>query len=112
MADGSVNIRPNARLDECPLQQVNLGLPSPLNQRLNALVDMLYEERTTKRELVGALILAAPEDPTQLSSMIHSYRRARACDAGLSVSNAGGSQVKVLALHRGKPGPRSRRKPG
>ena len=63
--------------DAEPLR-VGASIPQPLDTRLDALVRTAERagERTNRRELVAALILATPTAPTELADLLHRYRRA------------------------------------
>ena len=102
-------IDPLTRLRDCPQRAVAVDLATPLSERLDALLGILDEEgeRTSRREIVSALILAAPEDGASLAESIKQYRRALARDAAVA-----GDAAEVLELRRPRPGPRPRRAEG
>lgn len=106
MADSNVVVSPEARLRTCPERQITLALPGPLNERLDRLVELADEEgaRTNWKELVAALLLAAPEAPAALAESVLTFRKARARDAAVS-----GDLGAILAMGRHQPGPRPRR---
>lgn len=65
-------------LRDCPVDQVSTYLPTPLDKRLALLVDKLNElgQRTSRRELIAALILDCPEHDEELWEVVRHFRRA------------------------------------
>jgi len=88
-----VAIKPTARLRNCPEDQIGVSIPRPLNARLDALVFQANEsgENTSRKELLAALLLAAPESD-ELVALVRAYRTAVAKDAALE----GQPAAKVL----------------
>jgi hypothetical protein len=78
----------------------------PLSQRLDELVGTVESagQRAFRKDVVAALIFAAPEDPDELAGLLVRYRKATAGDAALRGRDA----ATVLSLARPKPGRRSR----
>src|SRR5947209_15701904 len=68
------------RLLEASPKPLGQRVPEPLHVRLLDLCDLVYEagatRRPTKAEMLGALILAAPDDPGLLSELLERYGRA------------------------------------
>lgn len=95
---------PLADLDE---RSVGLALAVPLSERLDALVRLVEVsgDRTSRKELIAALILAAPPDGEDLAGYVRVYRKALARHALLDPDNA--PDHMVLEVRR--PGPRRRR---
>lgn len=93
-------------LHKCPESTVGLQLPIPLSSRVDDLVALAEQasERTTRKEVIAALIYAAPTDQTALSKVIHRYREARARDALV-----GDYTASRISLPSHKPGPRRRK---
>jgi hypothetical protein len=88
-------------------RQSNFALPTPLDERINALIELLELEtgdRISRKELVGALVLAAPTSVGALQQLLTHYRLALA-EAAL---------IPGFPPVDGKrrPGPRPRRKHG
>lgn len=81
----SARIDPKTKLPRCPTAGTSMHLPIPINDRLNALVDLADEtvQPTSKKEIVSALILKAPHD-AKLVDLLVGYRSASARDAILS----------------------------
>jgi hypothetical protein len=72
------------RIRDWPEVATNIGLRRPIEWRLQQLLDRLddeAQERTSRRELISALILAAPESGASLSRLIKRYRAATARQA-------------------------------
>ena len=81
--------------------------PVALHHRVDQLVELAegVGERTSRKELVAALVLASPTDGNELSDMLRTYRTALTRDALLNVP----SSENVVELRRRGPGPRSRK---
>jgi hypothetical protein len=77
--------RPDDSLPEAAAFQISFVIPGPLSARLDALVNRAYEagERTNRKELLAALILAAPEGEERLRRLLRRYRTAAVADAFL-----------------------------
>jgi hypothetical protein len=101
------DIEPSDLLRETVERSIGVTVPVPLSQRLDRLVLRAEEAgaRVYRKDLVAALILAAPESPAELLALFTRYRQARAVDAALADDKAG----EVLRLERAKPGRRPRR---
>jgi hypothetical protein len=100
-------IQPDRLLRDCPEDQIGISIPTPLNARLDSLVERADRvgELTSRKELLAALLLAAPDEGHALSMLIRTYRTARAADAVPS----GIDPADVLRERERKPGPRTRR---
>ena len=81
--------------------------PVALHHRVDQLVEVAERigERTSRKEVVAALVLAAPTAGNELSELLRSYRTALTRDALLNVP----SGENVVELRRRGPGPRSRK---
>jgi hypothetical protein len=101
-----LKIDPNTPLASCPEVPVGTNLPGPINERLDLLITRANEHgaRTTRKEALAALILAAPEERQRLFDLIVAFRRANAGSAGLRDSDPG----QVLEFRRHPRGPRKR----
>ena len=84
---------------------VGLSLPLPVSRRLDLLLDRLEEDgaRAYRKDLIGALILAAPEATGEPDDLVRRYRRALARDA-----RVGRDPASVLDPSRPRPGRRPR----
>ena len=97
----------DARLTE--QRECNLGVlvPIPVSERLEMLTELLYREghgRVPRKELVGALLLAATDDPEELATVVRRYRTSSVRDALVG----DGPADNVVTLPRRAPGPRPR----
>ena len=110
MADNPApEVTPDDLLRDCPDDKVGTYLPFPLNQRLDALLGRLEPVGTiaSRKELLAALILEAPDQIEALEELIHRYRSATVKDAvpnGLDASH-------FLKRHQRKRGRRRYRGP-
>lgn len=95
------------RLSDCEETSAAVEWAIPLHHRVDQLVTLAEDsgERTTRKELVAALVLAAPEDADELSRLLRAYRTSLARDALLAVPHG----ENVIELPRRGPGPRSRK---
>jgi hypothetical protein len=102
------NISADTPLRDCPESRVGIALPAPISQRVDDLVELAegVGERTTRKELLGSLILAAPARGQDLAATLKSYRLAMARD---TLVDAGTGEATIRMPHR-RPGPRPRRK--
>ena len=109
MAKSNVEFSPEARLVACDERQITIGMPGPLNERLDRLVQLADEEgaRTNRKELLAALVLGASPSPQLLADAVVTLRKAKAGDAAVS-----GDLGAVLAFKQHRPGPRPRRRIG
>jgi len=101
-------IRSDAPLHDAPEEGIGLTIPAPLSDRINALVDLVDAagERTSRKELIAALILAARPISDELASALRTYRQASVGDASLEAKRA----TESFQLVPRKPGPRPRRR--
>lgn len=94
-------------LRSCPERNVGMALCDPISDRLDRLVALAEGsfDRTSRKELLASLILAAPTDGTALVEMLRAYRQSTAEQAGLDEGSAGA----LLTMSDRRPGPRPRR---
>src|SRR5438067_13805257 len=99
-------ISADTRLNDCPERSIGISLPVPLSDRVDGLVAIVTEagDRTTRKELLGAILLATEPEAEGLATALRAYRRATVRDAVLDPQTGG----QVL-LRPSKPGPRPRR---
>ncbi len=99
-------INADTPLRKSPECTVGLQLPIPLSVRVDDLVTLAEQasERTSRKEVIAALIYAAPTDQATLSRIIRCYREARARDAPI-----GDCTASRISLPSHKPGPRRRK---
>lgn len=101
-------IRADTPLRDCPESRVGIALPAPISQRVDDLVELAEGagERTTRKELLGALILAAPTRGQDLAATLKTYRLATARDT----RGDGVAEGPTMPLPHRRPGPRPRKK--
>jgi hypothetical protein len=82
--DGPID--PKTPLGQCRQAQVNVGLPAPLNERIEELVRLANAAGAdaTRKQVIAALVLAASTDPRMLLKQVIGYRTAHAEDAAVS----------------------------
>src|SRR5437899_2889722 len=99
---------PDARLQDAPDAQIGVSIPAPLSARLDGLVERAREagDPTSRKELLAALILGAPDSGDKLSKSLRRFRLARIEEALLP-----GQDISA-AVERRPPGPRPRRRTG
>ena len=97
------------KLIEAEETNAAIDWPVALHHRVDQLVSLAVSEgeRTTRKELVAALVLAAPESGEELSLLLRTYRKAVARDALMNLDQG----ENVVELRRLGPGPRVRRTP-
>jgi hypothetical protein len=95
-------------LRDVPEEGIGVTVPAPLSDRINALIDLLDAagERTSRKELIAALIFAAPPLTEELADTLRAYRRASVRDALVEPDRAG----DTVQLSPRRPGPRPRRR--
>lgn len=86
---------------------VGLALSSLISARLDALVKLVEGDgvRTSRKELVAALLLAAVPDGEELGDLIRAYRKGLARDAFIGPDYS----FDHVTLETRRPGPRRRR---
>jgi hypothetical protein len=94
-------------LPSCPERSVGLSLPVPINARIDMLVELAEQagERTSRKEIVAACILASPDGAEELVRLLRAYRRSPAD----STYPAGPKLFDVLEPQAVRPGRRPRR---
>lgn len=97
----------DASLRACEDYSVGLSLSGPISDRLDALVALTEAagERTTRKELIASLVLAAPAKGEALATVLKRYRQA---SVGEALLRAPSTRRTVHSSTR-KPGPRPRR---
>jgi hypothetical protein len=80
-------------------------MPLPISARLDLLVALAEQagERTSRKEVVAACILGAPDGAEELVRWLRIYRRSPADSV-----YASGSRLEDFELGRARPGPRPR----
>jgi hypothetical protein len=107
MTPDEFELDPELPLRKAPERAIGVYIPTPLSKRLDLLVELLERAgiRAFRKDLVAALILAAPESEDDLSRLVISYRKAASREAALGENGA----AQVLELRPDKPGRRPRR---
>lgn len=97
----------NRLLRASEARQSCITLPVLVSNRLDRLVERVEREgiQTSRKDLIAALILAAPEDSKALLDLSLRYGKATTKDAALRDEPEG----TVVSLERRKPGRRPRR---
>jgi hypothetical protein len=87
-------------------RSVGLSLPVPINARIDLLVELAEQagERTSRKEIVAACILGAPDGAEELVRWLRIYRGSPAD----STYTSGAKLGDVLELRPARPGPRPR----
>lgn len=95
-------------LSECPDRQLGFRWPVALDQRLDQLVERAggVGEKTNRRDLLAALLLAADHDGAHLSALVRKFRLATVGDAVLV--EPGDESADVIEFRHHSPGPRTR----
>jgi hypothetical protein len=103
---GNDDVDPVRALRETQERSIGVSVPILLSQRLDELVRLTETAgaRLYRKDLVAALLLAAPEDPEELLQLFLRYRKATAAEAAIGDATEG----TVLKLERPKPGRRPR----
>jgi hypothetical protein len=102
-----MKLRRDAALTSSPEFRIGVGVPAPLTGRLDGLVELADEEgaKTSRKELLGALLLAAPTDGKRLAGLVRDYRMANVAEAVIPDQ----PEARFLEPDRPAPGPRPRR---
>jgi hypothetical protein len=106
MSEQRAQIPPQTPLPSCPERPVGLSLPVPINARLDLLVRLAEQagERTSRKEIIAACILGAPDRADEIVRWLRIYRKSPAD----SVYTSGPKLEDVLELQPARPGPRPR----
>ncbi len=106
MSEQGAQIPAQTPLPSCPERSVGLSLPAPINVRIDLLVQLAEQagERTSRKEIVAACILGAPDGAEELVRWLRIYRSSPA----ESVYTSGPKLADVLELKPAPPGPRPR----
>ena len=93
---------------DSPIGGVGVVLPAVISDRLDSLVVLVEDagERTSRKELMAALILERSAVGEDLATMLRRYRRAAVRDALVRAH----PDAKSILLAARQPGPRRRRR--
>lgn len=102
---GGMSLDADSRVVDHMDRQVSLGWPPPVDVRLDRLLDQARRagERTSRKELVAALVATCHPTDAQLGNMIKRYRRLKVREI-MPVPEG----ENVVPLKRQPPGPRTR----
>jgi hypothetical protein len=77
---------PGELLSTAAAYRIGMIIASPLAGRIDLLVELVNSagQRTTRKELIAAAILAAPLDETRLARQLHTYWHATAADTAIA----------------------------
>jgi hypothetical protein len=102
-----VKLRRDAPLHRSREFRIGVGVPAPLSARLDGLVELADQEgaRTSRKELLAAVLLAAPAEGRSLAGLVRDYRMANVGEAVID----GQPEERFLEPDRPAPGPRPRR---
>jgi hypothetical protein len=75
MVERKTQIPPQTPLPCCPERSVGLSLPVPITARIDLLVELAEQasERTSRKEIVAACILGAPDGADELVRWLRIY---------------------------------------
>lgn len=106
MVQREVYFRAEQRLDRCEAKGAAITWPIPLDGLLDRLVAAADEagQKTTRKELAAALLLAAPRDGQPLANLVTEYRKATVAHV-LSEAVSGEDPIPFQIQ---RPGPRPR----
>jgi len=92
---------------ECEKWPTNIIWPAPIDVRLNALVDRAIQagepDTLSRSELLAALVLAAPSEGEELTTILRTYRKAKVAQCMTAGSTSNGN---VITLEARRPGRR------
>jgi hypothetical protein len=85
---------------DCPTRATSMNLPIAALTRLDVMAREARRARTSRNELLAALIAAAPLESDELEAIVTTYRRLRIADVLPGETDAGDSVVVPMR----KPG--------
>lgn len=99
-----IELNPLAKADSAPKRNCGVQWALPVDARLDALVESAHSagEKTTRRELLSAIVCAVQDDAEELGRILRSYRLKTVAEV---VGQQPGSD-NVIAIQRHRPGPR------
>lgn len=104
MAGRDTPLDADARVIDCPDKQAAISWPLPVDAKLDRLLEAARDagERTSRREILAALVAGAEFTGDQLGEALRAYRRSHVRDL-LDVPKGG----TVIPIRRHAPGPRT-----
>jgi hypothetical protein len=106
MSPNRISLDADGRIVEFPEKQAALAWPLPVEVRLEMLLEQARSagERTSRKELVAALVATCDKTDVQLSEMLRLYRTLKVREI-LPMPDG----QNVVPFEPKKPGPRARR---
>jgi hypothetical protein len=100
-----LQLRPKDLLCRQPERPLGVHVPVPLSARVDELVDLveLAGERTSRKEMVAAILHSTPAEGRKLKRLLQAFRQATVEDAVIGDGVVQGNVVR-FPIHR--PGPR------
>ncbi len=107
MVERRLSFARDERLVRCEAKGASIAWPIPLDNLVDRLVELSDEfgQPTSRKELVAAIVLAAPRDGEALSELLLAYRRASVADVGAKSSDT----ENVVSFEIRRPGPRPKK---
>ncbi len=105
MAGRDTPLDADARVLDCPEKQAAISWPLPVDAKLDRFLADARDagERTSRRELLAALVAVSQMTGDELGNALRAYRRSRVRDL-LAVER----EDNVVPIKRHAPGPRRR----
>jgi hypothetical protein len=103
MAGSDTPLSPDARVISCPDKQAAVAWPLPVDARLDQLLGLARDagERTSRREIVAALVAMCDLSGEDLGALLRRYRTRRVRDLVHVATDA-----DFVPFARQRPGPR------
>lgn len=103
----SIDVELSAFLRDMAPEQFNVGVPAPIAERADQLVETLLDRAralgaVSRGELVAALIHDAPADAGQLRAKVEQYREAQVWQTILGARRKTG-RIVIQRRSRGRP---------
>ncbi|MEE9415201.1 MAG: hypothetical protein V3V01_07945 [Acidimicrobiales bacterium] len=107
MAKKSKQFHLDERVEQCAERNAGVSWPIPLDARLDAILEIARDDgtRTTRKELIAAMLFDFEPDPDYIADVLRRYRRARVAEVMIHEIPDG---ENVIELHQHGPGPRTR----
>lgn len=99
-----IELNPSAKADSGPKRNCGVQWALPVDARLDTFVESAHSagEKTTRRELLSAIVCAVEDDAEELGRIIRSYRLKTVAE----VLDEKPDGENVIAIRRHPPGPR------
>ncbi len=95
------------RIENCAERNAGVSWPMPIDAKLDAILDLARDDgtRTTRKELIAAMLFDFEPDADYIADMLRRYRKAEVKDTVMFDVPDG---ENVIELHQHGPGPRPR----